>query len=56
MARKRVEIVSLGCSKNLVDSERLLAMLREAGLDAAVADTVSGSSRCGGDQYLRLYR
>lgn len=41
MARKRVEIVSLGCSKNLVDSERLLAMLREAGLDAAVADTVS---------------
>lgn len=44
MARKKVEIVSLGCSKNLVDSERLLAMLREAGLDASVVDTVSAKA------------
>ncbi|MDE6489861.1 MAG: 30S ribosomal protein S12 methylthiotransferase RimO [Muribaculaceae bacterium] len=41
MARKKVEIVSLGCSKNLVDSERLLAMLGDAGLEASVVDNVT---------------
>lgn len=31
--RKRINIVSLGCSKNLVDSERLMKMLDDAGYD-----------------------
>ena len=30
-AKKRIDVVTLGCSKNLVDSERLLAMLRRNG-------------------------
>ena len=30
---KRVDIVSLGCSKNLVDSERLMKMLSDCGAD-----------------------
>lgn len=42
MPRQTVNIVSLGCSKNLVDSERLLRMLSDAGCDvrheAAPAD------------------
>ncbi|MCD8393631.1 MAG: 30S ribosomal protein S12 methylthiotransferase RimO [Bacteroidales bacterium] len=32
MPRKTVKVVSLGCSKNLVDSERLMKMLSDAGL------------------------
>lgn len=34
MPRKRLDVVTLGCSKNLVDSERILQMFREAGFDA----------------------
>jgi len=35
MSRKRsVNVVTLGCSKNLVDSERVLAMLNKAGFEA----------------------
>lgn len=33
MKRKKVDIISLGCSKNLVDSERLMKMLADAGMD-----------------------
>lgn len=33
-----VNIVSLGCSKNLVDTERLLAMLSSSGIKAQVTD------------------
>lgn len=33
--RPRVAIVSLGCSKNLIDSERLMHMLANAGYDVA---------------------
>jgi len=33
MARKKVNIISLGCSKNLVDSERLMRMLQDVGLE-----------------------
>lgn len=33
MRRRRVNIVSLGCSKNLVDSERLMKMLSDAGFE-----------------------
>lgn len=40
MKRRNVNIVSLGCSKNLVDTERLLGMLRNSGIDAAVTDSV----------------
>lgn len=35
MNKKKVNIISLGCSKNLVDSERLMAMLASAGCDVA---------------------
>lgn len=41
MAKRNVNIVSLGCSKNLVDTERLLAMLRGSGIDAEVTDSVN---------------
>ena len=32
--RRSVNVVTLGCSKNLVDSERVLKMLSDAGFDA----------------------
>lgn len=34
MKKRTIKVVSLGCSKNLVDSERVIAMLRDAGFDA----------------------
>lgn len=34
MARPKINVISLGCSKNLVDSERLLKMFSDAGLHA----------------------
>lgn len=34
MARKRVNIITLGCSKNLVDTERVLKFFVDAGFDA----------------------
>lgn len=34
MPRKRINIITLGCSKNLVDTERLLSMLSHAGYNA----------------------
>lgn len=40
--KKRVNIVSLGCFKNLVDSERLLAMLAKEGIDARMTDEPTG--------------
>ncbi len=45
MARHKVNVISLGCSKNLVDSERLLKLLSDAGMDV-VHD---GESDCGAD-------
>ena len=43
MKRNRVDIVSLGCSKNLVDSERLMHRFAAAGYDVFHdADKVSG--------------
>lgn len=43
MKRNRVDIVSLGCSKNLVDSERLLHRFAEAGYEVFHdAEKVSG--------------
>ena len=35
MKRKKADVVTLGCSKNLVDSERLMKMLADAGLEVA---------------------
>lgn len=34
MSRNKIDVVTLGCSKNLVDSERLLSMFKRNGLDA----------------------
>lgn len=34
MNRKRIDVISLGCSKNLVDSERLLKQLEQTGFSA----------------------
>ena len=34
MARKKVDVITLGCSKNLVDSERLMSMFARSGFDA----------------------
>ena len=34
MPRKKVDVITLGCSKNLVDSERLMSMFAESGFDA----------------------
>ena len=31
MKRKRIDIITLGCSKNLVDSEQLMRQLEEVG-------------------------
>lgn len=43
--RPRVNIITMGCSKNLVDSEQLLARLSRAGIDAVHdADDFSGGS------------
>ncbi|MCQ2332224.1 MAG: 30S ribosomal protein S12 methylthiotransferase RimO [Paludibacteraceae bacterium] len=36
MKRNRVDIISLGCSKNLVDSERLMSMFRGKGYDVEI--------------------
>ncbi|MBQ7443614.1 MAG: 30S ribosomal protein S12 methylthiotransferase RimO [Bacteroidaceae bacterium] len=35
MQRNKVDVITLGCSKNLVDSERLIRQLRHAGYDVA---------------------
>lgn len=45
MSRQKVDIVTMGCSKNLVDSERVLRMFDEAGFDAVHnADGFSGGA------------
>ncbi|MBQ8773960.1 MAG: radical SAM protein, partial [Muribaculaceae bacterium] len=38
MVEKSVDVITLGCSKNLVDSERLLAMFKKAGFKARHED------------------
>ena len=35
MKRKKIDIITLGCSKNLVDSEQLIRQLEEVGYDVA---------------------
>ncbi len=39
--KKRVNIVSLGCFKNLVDTERLMAMLAKEGIEARISENPS---------------
>ena len=40
---KKVNVITMGCSKNLVDSERVIKMLGNAGLEAVHdADDFSG--------------
>lgn len=39
MANQRVNVITLGCSKNLVDSERILKLFKDAGLDAVHEST-----------------
>ncbi len=39
MAARRGNVISLGCSKNLVDSERLMKMLQDAGMDSVYEST-----------------
>ena len=38
--KRKVSILSLGCSKNLVDSERLARRFDDAGLEASFVETV----------------
>ena len=33
MKRKKIDIITLGCSKNLVDSEQLIRQLEEVGYE-----------------------
>ncbi len=40
MSRKRINIITLGCSKNLVDTERVLSMLAKAGYEAVHQEPV----------------
>ena len=35
MTRKKVDLITLGCSKNLVDSEQLIRQLEEVGYEVA---------------------
>lgn len=39
MAKQRVNVITLGCSKNLVDSECILKLFKDAGLDAVHEST-----------------
>ena len=44
MKDRKVNIVSLGCSKNLVDSERLMKMLSDTGLKAVYESNKNGKN------------
>lgn len=55
MKRKRIDIITLGCSKNLVDSEQLMRQLEEAGY-SVTHDTENPEGGDSGDQHLRFHR
>ena len=38
MSSQRVKLISLGCSKNLVDSEHLLRQIAESGVEMVPAE------------------
>lgn len=46
MARKKVNIISLGCSKNLIDAERLMRMLSAVGCDVSFEQSGSCDWDC----------
>ena len=48
----KVAFVSLGCAKNLVNTEQMMALCRDAG-HTVTGDP--GGGRRGGAEYLRLY-
>ena len=54
MKRKTIDIITLGCSKNLVDSEHLMRQLEEAGYHVT-HDTEKPEGNCS-DQYLWFHR
>ena len=54
MKRKRIDIITLGCSKNLVDSEQLMRQLEEVGY-SVTHDTEKSTRRNCSNQYVRLY-
>lgn len=54
MKRKRIDIITLGCSKNLVDSEQLMRQLEEAGYNVT-HDTEKSGRGDSGDQHLRFH-
>lgn len=41
--KRKINIVSLGCSKNLVDTERLMEMLNSSGFDSVFEDEGAGT-------------
>lgn len=55
MKRKTIDIITLGCSKNLVDSEQLMRQLEEAGYDVT-HDSEKTDRRDSCYQYLWFYR
>ena len=43
MKKNRIDVITLGCSKNLVDSERLLKRFKDLGFEVAHdSDNVEG--------------
>lgn len=46
MKHNKVDIITLGCSKNLVDSEKLISQLRHAGFDVAHDADVTDGDIC----------
>ena len=53
MSSYRVGMVSLGCLKNQMDAELMLARLRDAGMEITAGGRLG---RCGDRQHLRIYR
>ena len=53
MKRKTIDIITLGCSKNLVDSEHLMRQLEEVGFHVT-HDAERPKADCR-DQYLRFH-
>lgn len=54
MKRKTIDIITLGCSKNLVDSEHLMRQLEEVGFHVTHDGKTEGTD-CR-NQYLRFHR
>ena len=55
MKRKTIDIITLGCSKNLVDSEHLMRQLEEVGFHVTHDAEKTEGTDCR-NQYLRFHR